>query len=286
LPDDDKKILGLVASRRKRGNSNLLVKQALKGAARAGAEAELLDLTSLNVETCRGCLSCVFKGSCPQEDDMEYFLDKAISADGVVLAAPTYLLTPAARLKLLLDRFLMFSPRLDEVASKDRAAVTFTVAGSSLWNPLGLELVNQFALGLGFPVIDYREAYAPGPGEVVLQEQLMEDVFSLGGKLLYFLEGREEKRGPDPFQCPVCFGKVFRRVRNGRVECPMCLIKGQVIQGETGEALHFSEEEIHDHFFTPDHRRRHIEEWIKKTREPYLNKLGEIKEKLKAYDLT
>lgn len=280
-----KKILGLAASRRKRGNSHLLVKQALKGASREGAEVELLDITSLHIEICRGCLACVFKGSCPQKDDMPFFMEKVLSADGVVLAAPTYLLTPAARLKQLLDRFLMFSPHLDEVGAKRRAAVTFTVAGNSLWNPLGLELTNQFALSLGFPVIDYREAYAPGPGEVLLQPELMEDAHFLGRKAVLFLDGEEQKREPEPFQCPVCYGRAFTYESEGRVQCPICLVKGEVRREEEGAALHFSAEEINDHFFTPEHRRHHLEEWIKKTREPYMEKLGEIKEKMKEYEL-
>ena len=286
MSDNNKKILGLVASHRKNGNSDLLVRQALKGAKETGAKTSIINLTSLNIENCRGCLSCVFKGKCPIDDDMSYFIEQTLAADGLIVAAPTYLLSPAARLKQVMDRFLMYSPRLDEIDSKKRAAVTFSAAGNSLWNPLGVELINQFALASGFTVIDYREAYAPGPGEILLQEQLMEDAFNLGNKIVLYLDNKEEKREAESFQCPVCYGKAFSKLEEENdIQCPICLIKGKIIkgEGEKDEKLYFPEDEINNHFFTPNHRRHHLENWIKKTKEPYINKLEEIKEKFNYY---
>lgn len=282
------KITGLVGSKRKKGNSFLLVKQALKGAEKAGGKGEIVELDSFHIEPCKGCLSCVFKGKCPQEDDMFSFLRLLINSEGLILAAPTYLLSPAARLKALLDRFLLFSSFLGELESRRRYAVTFSVAGNKLWNPLGVEMVNQFVLAAGFTPLDYREAYAPGPGEVLLQRDLMNEAFNMGEKLVDAIRGRGEslKRGTEDRQCPVCYSKTFSLKGPLTVQCPFCLIEGKVVLGEEGvKKIVFKKEDIEDHFWAPRHRQRHLAEWVKKTREPYLARRQEIMSKMAEYEL-
>ena len=74
-------ILGIVGSGRRWGNSELLVRQALRGAQREGASAQMLRLTRLHLESCNGCMRCVIGGKpCPLDDDMAwagYLLEEA-----------------------------------------------------------------------------------------------------------------------------------------------------------------------------------------------------------------
>lgn len=55
------KILGLIGSYRKLGNTEVLVKEALMEAQRHGAEVDMLRLTDLRIEPCKGCMACAFK---------------------------------------------------------------------------------------------------------------------------------------------------------------------------------------------------------------------------------
>ena len=55
------KILGLVGSYRRLGNTEVLVKEALMEAQRLGAEVDILRLTDLEIKPCKGCMACVFK---------------------------------------------------------------------------------------------------------------------------------------------------------------------------------------------------------------------------------
>ena len=64
------KVLGLVGSVRKLGNTEILTKEALMGAEQEGAEVSILRLTDYDVKACRGCAACLLQErDCIIEDD-------------------------------------------------------------------------------------------------------------------------------------------------------------------------------------------------------------------------
>lgn len=274
------KILALIASRRSPGNSELLVKSAAAAAKKAGAELEILNITDLTIASCEGCLACVFRGKCREEDQMDFLVEKLIQADGLIVAAPIYLLSPASVIKKVMDRALMMSLYIDDMKNRRRGALTMTVAGKADWNPIGMEMMNQFALAFGFPIFNYREAYAPGPGEVLLQDELMADVSSLGEGLVSFLHGQTEARTPEPTQCPSCYSRSVRLLGENKIQCPFCLVEGTL---DSQNHIHIPQEVLDDAFWTPDHRKRHLEEWIKGSRGRYMENRDAVKEKLKQF---
>ena len=197
MPD----ILGLVGSARPWGNSDLLVRQALRGARAEGAMVHAVRLTDLRLESCTGCMRCVLAGKpCPLEDDMAWLLQALRDADGLVLAAPTYFLGPAAVIKLVLDRLLMVAGWLDEPLPEPRPAITLATAGLEGWRGVTLPYLNALVASLGFRPIESQTAIAPGPGEVLLDEGLMAQVLVAGhrlgrGELFGQLEGDNIFRG-------------------------------------------------------------------------------------------
>ena len=163
------RILGLVGSARPWGNSEVLVRQALRGAEAEGAETCLVRLTSLRIEPCTGCMRCVIAGDpCPLDDDMAWLVDAIQEAGGLVLAAPTYWLGPAAQIKLVLDRLLMVTGRVHEPLPCPRPAVTVATAGLDGWRGIALPFLNALVAALGYVPIESLVAVAPGPGEVLL----------------------------------------------------------------------------------------------------------------------
>ncbi len=52
------KVLGIVGSPRRGGNTEILVKTALESASKAGAETEMIRLCEKVVGPCDGCASC------------------------------------------------------------------------------------------------------------------------------------------------------------------------------------------------------------------------------------
>jgi multimeric flavodoxin WrbA len=92
------KILALVSSYRKRGNTARIV-QMIEGhmeaiAARRGEplEFDTLYLGHMDIELCRGCRTCFDRGEemCPLKDDVPAIKAQVDAADGIILASPVY----------------------------------------------------------------------------------------------------------------------------------------------------------------------------------------------------
>lgn len=98
------KILGIVSSPRKDGNTEILVSEVLASAREAGAETELVLLRGKDIQPCDGCRSCHKTGVCHVKDDMQGIFPKLEEADALVLGTPVYFWTINAQCKLFIDR--------------------------------------------------------------------------------------------------------------------------------------------------------------------------------------
>lgn len=107
-----KNLLLLNGSPRKNGNTKkslLLLEEALKkscGRLNCTVTAEIVDLSSLDIRTCRGCRLCFDRGdeACPLTDDLLHIHEKMKAADGVIFASPVYVNDVSGIVKTLLDR--------------------------------------------------------------------------------------------------------------------------------------------------------------------------------------
>lgn len=111
-----KKVLVISASPRKKGNSDLLCDEFIKGAVTAGNEVEKVFLSDLKINYCTGCGVCNNTSRCVLTDDMKAVLDKMVAVDVIVLATPVYFYTMDAQLKTLIDRTV---PRYTEIKNKE-----------------------------------------------------------------------------------------------------------------------------------------------------------------------
>lgn len=98
------KILALLGSPRKRGNSEILLESFLHGAKQAGATTETIRLCGIKINPCLGCGGCDKTGKCVQDDDMIPLYDKIIHTDRIVLASPIYFYSITAQAKAFVDR--------------------------------------------------------------------------------------------------------------------------------------------------------------------------------------
>ena len=102
--NDAIKVLGLYGSPRKGGNTELLLDEALKGAAEQGARAEGIRLCDFRITPCEECLSCFKDGVCVIDDDMKGIYLRLLEADVVILASPIFFYGITAWAKALVDR--------------------------------------------------------------------------------------------------------------------------------------------------------------------------------------
>lgn len=100
-----KRVLGIVGSPRKDGNTEILVDEILAGALESGAEVEKVRLQGLKISPCRACDVCREKRKCVIEDDMVELVAKMKTHDVWVLGTPIYWWGPTAQLKAFIDRW-------------------------------------------------------------------------------------------------------------------------------------------------------------------------------------
>lgn len=99
------KIVVLVGSPRKNGNTSMLVDSFVQGA-RQYHEVEIISVSDVKVNPCLGCNACFVgeKHSCVQQDDMEKIYDTLKNVDVLVIASPVYFYGISSQLKAVIDR--------------------------------------------------------------------------------------------------------------------------------------------------------------------------------------
>ena len=222
------RILGLIGSYRKLGNTEVLVKEALMKSQRLGAEVDVLRLTDLKIESCKGCMACAFKQEeCRIADGWHTFWDKLTKSDAVILGAPTYLLGPAGIIKMIIDRNIAFHARTTEHPGKVGAIMgVFGVQG---WEPFTLPMLNVFMLTSGVRIIDQVMFHAQGPGEILLDDPAMERARTVGLNVFEAFKKPPEERTyvGEQGACPVCHQNLFS-VENGTLVCALCQAKAEL----------------------------------------------------------
>ncbi len=98
------KVLIISCSPRKNGNTELLLKEAFKGASNAKADVEFFRLQEFKIHPCLECLSCHKSGKCVLNDDMQMLYSKLINMDAIILVSPIFFMNISAQGKAFIDR--------------------------------------------------------------------------------------------------------------------------------------------------------------------------------------
>ncbi len=112
------KVLGIMGSPRIRGNTDLLLGEALKGAKSQGAEVEKIVVDRLKIAPCREYYGCLRDGNCVIRDDMDGLYPKLFSYDVVILASPIFFYALSAQAKVLIDRCQALWARINVLGLK------------------------------------------------------------------------------------------------------------------------------------------------------------------------
>ncbi len=174
------KILGIVGSPRKRGNTYQMIKWILDCAKENGADTEIICLTEFNIKYCIGCSKCMIQGKCPQKDDVPKLHKKMIQADGIVFGAPSYVIHVPAQTKVFLDRsaFMCHRPQL---IGKFCIAVS---PSARFGEEIVVEYLNGVLATMGATPIGELTAIAYGPQIFPEEEEVKKNAREIGIKLV------------------------------------------------------------------------------------------------------
>jgi multimeric flavodoxin WrbA len=98
------KIIAFNGSPRKNGNTEILLKETVRGIQDSGSTVDIFHLNLMKIKPCQDCGSCNETGKCVFKDDMEKAYDAIRKADRIILASPIFFFALSAQSKLMIDR--------------------------------------------------------------------------------------------------------------------------------------------------------------------------------------
>jgi multimeric flavodoxin WrbA len=261
-----KNILAILGSPRRLGNSELVAKEIGRHVTMPH-QLQLLRLPDFDLAPCRGCYLCLLRGGCPIEDDHAIVTEAILSADAIILAAPTYFLGPNASLKRFTDRGLALYPHLEALWAKPAVAVGIAgIPGKEGYTMLGLE---NFLSMLFADIRERRMIYGALPGEILLGERNRRTASTLAAALF------GEKTQPGVPSCPLCGGATFRFIGHDRVRCMLCSNEGRLETGAEKTRLHIQSSD-HELFLTRDDALAH-RDWLLSMKARFKDRKEELK---------
>ena len=99
-----KKVVAIYGSPRRKGNTALLLQEAVRGAREAGAEVEEVFLRDLKMSPCLEIYECKNSGRCAIQDDFQKVYESILTSQVVMLASPIFFYSVSAHTKILMDR--------------------------------------------------------------------------------------------------------------------------------------------------------------------------------------
>lgn len=175
------KVIGIVGSPRRNGNTEILTSHALRAISDDGLDTELITLAGKDIRPCNACMVCAKVEDCPIKDDLLPVYRKMKEADGIILASPVYFGSATALIKALMERVGYVSRHGRNTLEGKvggplvvarRAGHNFTFAQLTLWFQI---------LGLVIPGSTYwNVAFGRDKGDVSGDEEGMKTTWNFG----------------------------------------------------------------------------------------------------------
>ena len=102
------KVVAFYGSPRVKGNTDLLLEEALKPIAEAGHKIVPFRLNLMNIRPCQDCGGCMMTGVCVMDDPMREIYQAIREADRIILASPIFFFALSAQAKAMIDRCQAF----------------------------------------------------------------------------------------------------------------------------------------------------------------------------------
>jgi len=184
------KVLTLLGSPRKKGNSTTLANQISKGAESNGAFVDSIYLNGLKIKPCQGCYGCQkpdAKG-CVVDDDMQTIYPKLRETERWIIASPVYWFSMSAQTKLFMDRcFAMWNDARNENWLKDKKiAIAMSYGDSDAFNSGCVNALRSFQDAyayVGARIVGMVYGSAEASGEIKSNTVLMTQAEELGKRL-------------------------------------------------------------------------------------------------------
>ncbi|QDR79821.1 flavodoxin family protein [Sporomusa termitida] len=217
------RVLGIVASPRRVGNSEIVVKEMLAVLPDTW-EKGMINLNDLVIERCKACYACLPKEKrCILNDDLNFFLDQLRAADKIIIAAPVYFLGQHTVLKQINDRLISILNNGPEYFTAKQCVIVIPY-GIKDWEGYAREATMHFARFLGLQVSGTLLVKATLPGDAAEATSL-----AAVKKLAKSLADNTvvDFAEPDQVYCPDCGSSLLQIQHKAKWRCVFCGAGGE-----------------------------------------------------------
>ena len=185
-----RKVVILLGSPRKDGNSAALAEKIADGAASAGARVEMFYLHGMKIAPCRACEACHKPGAkgCVIKDDMQRLYPAMKAAGAIVYASPIYWFTVSAQTKLAMDRsYALSTPDGGHALKGKRIGLAFSFGGEDPFDSGCTNAIRTFQDAFGFigaEIVGMVYGSAGAAGDIKSNAKVMQEAADLGRKLV------------------------------------------------------------------------------------------------------
>jgi multimeric flavodoxin WrbA len=99
------KVVGILGSPRRNGNTEILLDEVLKAAGNSGCLTRKFVLNEMDFVPCQECENIRKDGFCKIQDEMQKIYPEIENADVVAVASPVFFGSLSAQTKMMIDRF-------------------------------------------------------------------------------------------------------------------------------------------------------------------------------------
>ena len=208
---DIMKVLGILCSPHKKGNSAIMLAKALAAASERGAEVETVWLNEKNIHGCNDCRACLKTEKCRIKDDMTELYEQVMEANAIIFATPVYYCGLPGPAKSFLDRLHPLAMH-NKLSGKIGASliVASSIGHESTWSQL-----NFFFSFTHMVCADHVFGFAWNSGDVRKDRYAMLSSKELGRQVVALAE--QHYRFPEEWPGPI---HTYVLSRYGADSCP------------------------------------------------------------------
>ncbi|WP_292368432.1 flavodoxin family protein [Methanoregula sp. UBA64] len=214
------KLLAFNGSPRKKGSTATLLRHAMDGAGAEGADTEIIDLYDLRYQGCTSCFACKriggkSYGHCAVQDDLAPVLQKAETADALLIGSPIYFSLTSGMTRSFLERLaypyaVYDKPRSTLFPKKIRTGFIYTAGASDA-------MVTEMGYDRSEKVTEMAMARIFGACESlwVTDTVLFDDYTRYESSLFDPAAKKKHREEQFPIDCKKAYELGARLVRNG-----------------------------------------------------------------------
>lgn len=182
------KILIVLGSPRKNGNSAALAEKVSQGAQENGAIVETIYLNGMKIKPCQGCEQCHKKSAdgCTIKDDMNLLYPLIRESQSIVIASPIYWFNMSAQTKIFIDRLYAIGVGQKNILNGKSFSIVLSFADPDVFDSGAVNVLRSFqdmCRHVGATIDGMVYGHADIAGEIKENKQLMEKALLLGKQI-------------------------------------------------------------------------------------------------------